>query len=136
MGARRDPAPVRPPLGAPLPSLVDPEEEGGAAGSRARGGVPTLNVKCWRSSWAPLRHALAKQGIELAEGMVVVLRGTLDLYRAKGEISLILVEVDVTALLGRMAAQRAQLLRRLEEEGLLRAQRLSAVAGRWPCASG
>ena len=101
-------------------SLVDPEEEGGAAGSRSRGGVPTLNVKCWRSSWAPLRHGLAKQGIELAEGMVVVLRGTLDLYRAKGEISLILVEVDVTALLGRIAAQRAQLLRRLEEEGLLR----------------
>jgi exodeoxyribonuclease VII large subunit len=101
-------------------SLVDPEEEGGAAGLRSRGGVPTLNVKCWRSSWAPLRHGLAKQGIELAEGMVVVLRGTLDLYRAKGEISLILVEVDVTALLGRIAAQRAQLLRGLEEEGLLR----------------
>ncbi len=102
-------------------SLVDPDEEGGgAAGFRSRGGVPTLNVKCWRSSWAPLRHGLAKQGIELAEGMVVVLRGTLDLYRAKGEISLILVEVDVTALLGRLAAQRAQLLRVLESEGLLR----------------
>ena len=101
-------------------SLVDPEEEGAGAGARSRGGVPTLNVKCWRSSWAPLRHGLAKQGIELAEGMVVVLRGTLDLYRAKGEISLILVEVDVTALLGRIAAQRAQLLRGLEEEGLLR----------------
>ena len=52
--------------------------------------------------------------------MVVVLRGSLDLYRAKGEISLILAEVDVTALLGRLAAQRAQLLRTLESEGLLR----------------
>ena len=62
--------------------------------------MPTLSVKCWRSSWAPLRHGLAKQGIELTEGMVVVLRGSLDLYRAKGEISLILAEVDVTALLG------------------------------------
>ena len=51
--------------------------------------------------------------------MVVVLRGTLDVYRAKGEISFILAEVDVTALLGRMAAQRAQLLRKLEAEGLL-----------------
>src|SRR5580692_10035998 len=100
-------------------SLIDPEDEGPRR-DRSRGGVPTLNVKCWRSSWAPLRHALAKEGIELAEGMVVVLRGSLDLYRAKGEISLILVEVDVTALLGRMAAQRAQLLRKLEAEGLLR----------------
>ena len=99
-------------------NLVDPEEDG-SAGYRARGGVPTLNVKCWRSSWAPLRHGLAKEGIELAEGMVVVLRGALDLYRAKGEISLILAEIDVTALLGRLAAQRAQLLRKLEAEHLL-----------------
>ena len=50
--------------------------------------MPTLNVKCWRTSWAPLRHSLAKEGIELAEGMIVVLRGSLDLYRAKGEVSL------------------------------------------------
>lgn len=100
-------------------SLVDPEDESPRR-DRSRGGVPTLNVKCWRSSWAPLRHGLAKQGIELAEGMVVVLRGALDLYRAKGELSLILAEVDVTALLGRLAAQRAQLLQTLETEGLLR----------------
>jgi exodeoxyribonuclease VII large subunit len=99
--------------------LVDPGDEGAPSGSRARGGEPTLRVKCWRSSWAPLRHRLAKEGIELAEGMVVVLRGTLDVYRAKGEISFILAEVDVTALLGRMAAQRARLLRKLEGEGLL-----------------
>jgi exodeoxyribonuclease VII large subunit len=100
-------------------SLVDPEDDGSRR-DRGRGGVPTLNVKCWRTSWAPLRHGLAKEGIELAEGMVVVLRGSLDLYRAKGEISLILAEVDVTALLGRLAAQRTQLLRTLESEGLLR----------------
>ena len=99
--------------------LVDPGEDGARPRPAARGGVPTLNVKCWRSSWAPLRRGLAKEGIELAEGMVVVLRGTLDVYRAKGEISFILAEVDVTALLGRMAAQRAQLLRKLEAEGLL-----------------
>ncbi len=100
-------------------SLVDPEDAGGRR-DRSRGGVPTLSVKCWRSSWAPLRHGLSKQGIELCEGMVVVLRGSLDLYRAKGEISLILAEVDVTALLGQLAARRAQLLQTLEAEGLLR----------------
>jgi exodeoxyribonuclease VII large subunit len=74
-----------------------------------------------------LRHALAKEGITLAEGMVVELRGTFDVYRAKGEISLILAEVDVTALLGRMAAQRARLLRTLEAEGLLRRNAVLAV---------
>jgi exodeoxyribonuclease VII large subunit len=99
-------------------SLVDPEDESPRR-DRSRGGVPTLSVKCWRSSWAPLRHGLAKQGIELTEGMVVVLRGSLDLYRAKGEISLILAEVDVTALLGQLAAKRAQLLQTLDAEGLL-----------------
>ena len=82
--------------------LVDPDDEAGP-GSRERGACPTLKVKCWRTTWAPLRHALAKEGIELAEGMVVVLRGTLDLYRAKGELSFILAEIDVTALLGRLA---------------------------------
>ena len=101
--------------------LVDHNDATEGSGSRGgRGGAPTLKVKCWRTSWGPLRHNLAKQGVVLAEGMVVVLRGTVDLWRAQGQISLILVEVDVSALLGRMAAQRAALLTALEAEGLLR----------------
>jgi exodeoxyribonuclease VII large subunit len=107
--------------------LVDPHDENGPGGSRGRG-VPTLHVKCWRTNWAPLRHRLAKEGVTLAEGMVVELRGTLDLYRAKGEVSLILAEVDVTALLGHLAAKRAQLLRALESEGLLRRNAARAVS--------
>lgn len=106
--------------------LVDPEEEEvGRSGAvrgrgRARGGEPVLKVKCWRTAWAPLRHSLAKEGIELADGMVVVLRGSLDLYRARGELSFILADIDVTALIGRLAAQRAKLLATLESEGQLR----------------
>jgi exodeoxyribonuclease VII large subunit len=103
--------------------LVDPDDAG-RPGSRGRGAAPALKVKCWRTSWAPLRHNLAKQGIELAEGMVVVVRGTMDLYRARGELSLVLLEVDVSAILGRMAIERAALLRALEGEGLLRANGL------------
>lgn len=101
--------------------LVDPD----TAGSRQ---APVLRVKCWRSTWGPLRATLAAQGIRLEPGMVVVLRGTLDFYRARAEVSLILAEIDVTALLGRLAAQRAALLRQLEAEGLLRANRRLAVA--------
>jgi exodeoxyribonuclease VII large subunit len=102
--------------------LVDHDEGGRGSGSGSRGrGAPALKVKCWKGNWLPMRGSLAKEGIVLAEGMVVVLRGTLDLYRPKGEIGFILSELDVTALLGRLAAQRAQLLRKLESEGLLRA---------------
>ena len=81
--------------------------------------APVLRVKCWRTTWAPLRATLGKEGIELAPGMVVLLRGNLDFYRPKAEISFVLSELDVTALLGRLAARRAALLRTLAEEGLL-----------------
>ena len=60
---------------------------------------------------------------------MVVLRGSLDLYRAKGEISLILAEVDVTALLGRLAAQRAAAAAAARGRGPAAAQRRAAAAG-------
>lgn len=92
--------------------LVDPDS------SRDRQ-APVLRVKCWQSTWGPLRRTLAREGIELQPGMVVFLRGTLDFYRPKAEIGFVLSELDVTALLGRLAAKRAALLRALETEGLL-----------------
>ncbi len=99
--------------------LIDPDE--GARGSRMQGrAVPTLKVKCWKDTWGPMKAALAKEGIVLAEGMVVVLRGAVNVYRPKGEIGFVLAELDVTALLGRMAARRAAVLQKLESEGLLR----------------
>jgi exodeoxyribonuclease VII large subunit len=99
--------------------LVDPDDGGGGAASRGRG-APALRVKCWKGTWGPMKGTLAREGINLAEGMVVILRGSIDLYRPKGEIGFILSELDVTALLGRLAAQRAELLRTLDSEGLLR----------------
>ena len=99
--------------------LVDPGDGERGPAARGRGG-PVLKVKCWNRTWGPMRGALVKEGIELTEGMVVVLRGAISLYRPKGEIDFILSELDVTALMGRLAAQRAALLRKLEAEGLLR----------------
>ena len=104
--------------------LVDPDEGDGSSAGLARGrGAPALRVKCWKGTWGPMKRSLAKEGIALAEGMVVVLRGAIDLYRPKGEIGFILSELDVTALLGRLAAERAELLRTLAAEGLLRRNR-------------
>jgi len=79
-----------------------------------------LKVKCWKTTWGPLKATLAREGIDLQPGMVVALRGSLDFYRPRSEIGFILAELDVTALLGRMAAERAALLRALAAEGLLR----------------
>jgi exodeoxyribonuclease VII large subunit len=96
--------------------LVDPD------GRRERQ-APVLKVKCWKMSWGPLKRTLRREGIELAPGMVVLLRGQVDFYRARAEVNFILSELDVTALLGRLAAQRAALLRALAAEGLLERNR-------------
>ena len=100
--------------------LVDPDGEGGKQ-------APVLKVKCWQRGWDQIKRSLAVEGLALEPGMVVLLRGTLDFYKPKAEVGFILAEVDVTALLGRLAAQRAALLRALQTEGLLDANRLLPV---------
>lgn len=100
--------------------LVDPDS------ARDRQ-APVLKVKCWQSTWRSVRATLQREGVELQPGMVVVLRGTLDFYRPKAEIGFVLSEIDVTALLGRLAAKRAALLRTLEAEGLLARNRSLTV---------
>ncbi len=106
--------------------MIDTE----AAGTR---GAPVLKVKCWRSTWGPLKADLARTGATLAAGMTVAVRGRLDFYKARAEVGFILDEVDVTALLGRLALERARLLDSLRAEGLLDAnarRALPAVARR------
>jgi exodeoxyribonuclease VII large subunit len=93
--------------------LVDPDTPRG----RER---PVLKVNCWRTTWGPIRRILAQQGITLEPGMVITLRGRVELYAPRAQLNFIAAEVDVSALVGRMAAQRAALLASLEAEGLLR----------------
>ena len=96
--------------------MVDSE----GAGAR---GAPVLKVKCWRSTWGPLTARLAADGLTLAAGMSVVIRGRVDFYKVRAEVGFILDEVDVTALLGRQAQDRAALIAALADEGLLEANR-------------
>lgn len=100
--------------------LVDPDTPRG----RER---PVLKVNCWRTTWGPIRRVLAAQGVTLQAGMVVTIRGRVELYAARAQVNFIAAEVDVSALLGRMAAQRAALLQALGAEGLLRRNAALAV---------
>ena len=96
--------------------LVDPDEQGARVPS-------VLNVKCWQRTWSPLKRELAESGLALTPGMTVMIRGQVDLYKARGALSLVLSELDVTALLGRVAKERQDLIDALALEGLLDAQR-------------
>ena len=100
--------------------LVDPD------GVRDRQS-PVLKVKCWRTSWEPMSLSLSRQGVTLEAGMVVVIRGTLDFYKPRAELGFLLNEIDVAALLGRLAQRRAALLEVLRTEGLLGRNRQLAV---------
>lgn len=91
--------------------LVDP------AGAKDAG-APVLKVICWSGRWGRLRAKLDGLGITLDAGLVVRVRGELQLYRARGDISLILSEMDTDALLGNVAAERARVVRALIDDGV------------------
>ena len=100
--------------------LVDPD-------SSAQRDRPVLKVNCWRTTWGPLKAVLGGQGITLATGMVVTLQGRVELYAPRSQVGFVASDIDVAALLGRLAAQRAALLSALEAEGLLRRNALLPV---------
>jgi len=91
--------------------LIDPDTGSGDA--------PTLKVNCWRSTWVPLRKLLDVQGVRLQAGTVVTLGGRVEFYAPRAQVNFVAEELDVDALLGRLAAQRAALVRQLGAEGLL-----------------
>jgi exodeoxyribonuclease VII large subunit len=104
--------------------LVDPSVSGRDA--------PTLKVKCWRSTWGPLKASLRGAGLRLDEGSVVRVRGYVDLYAPRGELSFIVTALDLEALrlaaLGEHARRREALIRTLVAEGLMEANRSRAMA--------
>jgi exodeoxyribonuclease VII large subunit len=89
--------------------------------------VPTLKAKCWRTTWGPIKASLRKAGLTLEEGMVVRVRGYVDVYAARGELAFVVTAIDLDALgaamVGRHAQRRARLLAALQHEGLLEKNR-------------
>ncbi len=100
--------------------LVDPD----SAGERR---APVLKVRCWQTEWRRLRAKLARSGLELRPGTVVHLLGHVQFYRPRAEVTFVMTDLDVTALLGRMAAERAALIEALKREGLFDANRALVV---------
>lgn len=79
---------------------------------------PVVKVVCWARRWAPIRAGLTRLGILLEAGMVVRLRGAVQLYEPRGEISFVLSDLDTDALVGKVAAERARVIQALVGEGL------------------
>ena len=86
-------------------------------------GAPTLGAKCWAGTWRSVRVSLDRLGIALEAGMVVRVRGEVGFYKARGSIDFVVRELDTEALLGRVAAERARLVRALVDEDLYDRQR-------------
>lgn len=101
--------------------LVDP------ANARDNGS-PLLKVVCWSSRWSRVRATLDELGIVLDAGLVVRVKGEVQLYKPRGDISFILSELDTDALLGKVAAERARLIKALVDEDLLDRNRRIPVA--------
>ena len=81
-------------------------------------GTPVLKVVCWSTRWSRIRSSLDQLGIALDVGLVVRVKGEVQLYKPRGDISLILSELDTDALLGKVAAERARLIKALVDEEL------------------
>ncbi len=81
-------------------------------------GSPVLKVVCWSRTWRSVRSTLDQLGITLDAGLVVRVRGQAQLYKHGGVINFSLSELDTDALLGKVAAERARLIKALVDEGL------------------
>lgn len=79
---------------------------------------PVLKVVCWSRRWRTVRSTLEQLGITLDTGLVVRVRGEAQLYKPRGVINFNLSELDTDALLGKVAAERARLIKALVDEGL------------------
>jgi len=101
--------------------LVDPTNAKDSA-------APMLSVKCWSTQWRSVCSTLDRLGIALESGTVVRARGEVQLYKARGTVDFVLRELDTDALLGKVAAERARLIKALVDEGLFDRQRRLPVA--------
>lgn len=82
-----------------------------------------ISVSLFAPVLARLRPLLAQAGLELADGLAVRVRGTLDFYAPSGSLGLKMTAIDTRYTVGELAQERAQTVRRLVAAGLYDANR-------------
>lgn len=91
-----------------------------------------LNATIWANRRQSIENALRRAGLgSLDDGALVVVSGRLQVYPARGSLSLSIDRVEIEAMLDARAATRQRHLRQLAAEGLLEANQrvpLPAVA--------
>ena len=111
----------RPPSGHVYFTLTDP------AGNGSGAQVPVmLHARQKGAVNATLTDAGGT--VRMTAGTDVRIRGRLDWYAPRGQLQLRMTAIDPAYTLGQLELARAELLRRLEEEGLLRANAALALA--------
>lgn len=82
-----------------------------------------LSVALFRNDRAAVNRMLRDADLKLADGVEVRIKGRVDFYPPAGRVQLIMQAVDPVFTVGKLAAERARVLRVLKEEGLLHRQR-------------
>lgn len=82
-----------------------------------RSGEATLDVAFWSDRWRDVTGELEAAGVAIEEGADLRVRGELTMWD-QGRVMLVADRLDVEGLVGRLAAARARLVRKLVAEGL------------------
>jgi len=87
------------------------------------GKTATINVSFFSFARQRLRPLLTKNGLRLADGLKVRIRGNLDVYAVSGRLGLKMQDIDPRFTLGELALERDAVLKRLRDSGLFDANR-------------
>ncbi len=90
--------------------LVEPGEKGGVAGR--------LDTVVWKGELGRVRRALSATGQELADGLLLRCRVTVDFYPPGGRLQIQVREVDPVFGLGELERRRRETIAALEASGL------------------
>lgn len=90
----------------------------------------TVNATLWPSVYQSLCRQHGKEALHgvLQDGMQILCRCEVSLYKGRGAISLSILEVDLSFTKGKLALEREKLLKELRSQGLDRANKVRALA--------
>ena len=94
----------------------------------ASGDDAQIRAKCWETTWAPISRRLRDEGITLSAGSVINFCGYIDIYKARGEMSVVITKIDVDGMLGESARALQELIKKLTAEGVLEANKERVLA--------